>query len=194
VVQATSRNVLFYSDEFSWGNVAWYAGFCVSTALGALASTSVIPWVSIPGIVALTAGGLSMLAQVLAWKDSSEIFEFGKTLTEGIKDADANKLNVAVNILITSPETPKILTVFALTVTTSVVCYCSPLGKLVVTKVEAVCQSILEFIGSKLPSGINWNINGINIPNVPAAPIPLPIIPAPKPKSGPVWWNPFTWF
>jgi len=197
--QAMSRNVLFYSEDLTWGNVAWYAGFCVATTLGAYASSCLIPWVKIAGIVAFVAGGASMAAQMYAWKDSSDLLEFGEKLYKGVKDVDVDKLNAAVNILITSPETSQILTIGSLTLATIAACYKSPFGTAVVTGVKTIYQSILDFIGRMLPDGINWTIQGIKIPNasspsIPPAPIPIPTIPSAPSKKKPVWWNPFTWF
>ena len=200
-----ARNFLFFDGSLEWPNVGFYAGFCVATALGAYGATSLIPWVQVVGIVALVAGTFSMASQLIAWRDHKDLFSFGGKLAAVIfRPGDVIAMAAAIEELIhvlQLPECNQILLISGLTCATAVACSLSPLGRVAIRSVVSFYEEILAFVKSKVPSWVEWRIDGITItpPDAPAQEIQAPpldiYMPTKQPsKPKPVWWNPFTWF
>jgi hypothetical protein len=140
-----------YAANFNTDTIIWYGGFCAATVAGVYAASSFWPWISIPGIVAATAGGLSMTAQLIIWKDCQPFASWVSSLI----GQDATELNKIVN----SGVGPALLTVTGLTVGTATACAFSPVGRAAITAFKVPWNALVTKIVSA--TGTKWTLFGI---------------------------------
>jgi hypothetical protein len=158
-----------YGDNFNWDTIIWYAGFCVATTAGAYAASSWMPWVKIPGIVALVAGGVSMGVQLSKWYQCSEFKQLTNTIgaivgpyifdpkNYNIKDHQA-KIE-ELNKLFNGQTAGKLVTITGLTAGTFVACSFSALGRITVNSVKDFFVKIIKNLKSLTPSWFNVQLN-----------------------------------
>jgi hypothetical protein len=148
-VGATTRGA--FAKNFATDTVVWYCGFCTATIAGVVAAKSVLPWISIPGIVAAAAGAGSMTAQLIIWRDCSPFASWVSALI--------GKNATALNQIARTGDGPALLTVTGFTVATVAVCAVSVVGRAAIAAFKSPWNAMVTRIINA--TGVNWNLFGI---------------------------------
>ncbi|MBO5117572.1 MAG: hypothetical protein J6C25_08715 [Treponema sp.] len=137
-----------YAANFDWDTIAWYSGFCAATVAGFyLASYGFFPWLQIAGVVAATAGTISMCYQLGAWLTCQDFTSFISALF-GKDSASATRIaNGEIGT--------KLLLILTETAATVVASYFAPAGATVINAVIEYTTLIIDKILSVLPRGVS---------------------------------------
>lgn len=144
-----------YASNLEWSTIGWYTGFCASTIAGFYMISYGGFWTRIAGIVAATAGGISMGVQLTKWASCSDLLSFIGAL--------AGKNAGTLTSMLNSEDGRKIAVITAETAGTVTACYCTTLGKGIAKKFVDLYNAFITKILNALPSGINYTICGIPI-------------------------------
>jgi hypothetical protein len=144
-----------YGNDLEWDTVGWHLGFCAATTAGVIASSTWIPWVKIPGIVAAIAGGASMVVQLTKWYVCTDF----RKLIDGLLNKNAQ----ALADVIYSSELPQLAVISVATTTTGIMCYRSATGLVVRAAVISVWNKIAELLLNAIPALKTTTVNGVLI-------------------------------
>jgi len=137
-----------YGKDLSNSTVTWYVGFCAATIAGVYAAGAVLPWVSIPGIVAAAAGAASITAQLIIWYSCTDL----KNFINSIAGKDLNEANKILN----SSHGLNIIIIAGTTIATAVAISFSLVGRTAILAIKDAWNSLVTYITTA--TNINWTL------------------------------------